>query len=568
MKNSNLAPNLLAQALDLCKRAFIYNFIFSFFINVLMLASSIYSLQILDRVLSSSSMETLLMLSIIMIFIYVILAFFQIVRSFVFMQISNWLDKKLSTPLLEVSIAYGGKNQGSQNLRDLATIKSLITGQAITHLFDAPWAIIYLLVIFFIHWVNGFIVLAGAVLLLVLAFLNEKLTKKQFEKANEINVLSLQNIEAISRNAEVIKAMGMKKNIVHNWQEINDNFLKINDKAMAKNSLVTNLTKSIRLLIQMSTMAVGAILVMKNYMSAGGIIATSILSGKALAPFDAAMNIYKTLINSKKSYTRLTKTLENYQATEEKMELPEPQGAVSIENLIYKSANSDDIFVKNVNLNIAAGEAIGLIGPSGAGKTSLVRLILGILSPTKGCVRLDGADIADQDDKKIGKYIGYLPQDIELFNTTIKENIARMIKGASAEEIIEAAKFTNIHELILKFSKGYETNALTLSAGQKQLVALARAFYAKPKLVVLDEPNSNLDSAGEKALLNTILQAKKSKITVIIISHKPAILNFVDKIIYFNEGEVKAFDESKKIIQMLAVQNNRGVKKIEENPKK
>lgn len=560
MQHNKFQPNLLQQSLDLCKRAFIYNFIFSFFINILMLASSIYSLQILDRVLSSSSMETLLMLTIIMIIIYIILAFLQIVRSFIFMQISNWLDGKLSTPLLENSIEYNSNNYGSQNLRDLANIKSLITGQAITHLFDAPWAIIYLLVIFLIHWINGFIVLFGAAILLILAFLNEKLTKKQFEKANEINVISLKNIEAISRNAEVIKAMGMKKDIVGKWQEVNNNFLKYNDKAMAKNSLISNATKSFRLLIQMATMAVGAILVMKNNMSPGGIIATSILSGKALAPFDAAMNIYKSIINGKKSYHRLTISLENYQALEERIELPEPVGNIEIENLIYKLPKSDNFIVKNVNLKINSGEIIGLIGPTGAGKTSLVRLLLGILSPNKGSVRLDGADIKLQNDEKIGKFIGYLPQDIELFNTSIKENIARMNKKLDNDAIISAAKFTNIHNLILKFPNGYETNAQTLSSGQKQLVALARAFYCKPKFVILDEPNSNLDSVGEKALLDTILKAKKAQITVIIISHKPSILNFVDKIIYFNDGEVKAFDEAKKVLKILSATKN--IKKL------
>jgi len=295
-------------------------------------------------------------------------------------------------------------------------------------------------------------------------------------------------------------------------------------------------------------------------MSPGGIIATSILSGKALAPFDAAMNIYKSIINGKKSYHRLTKSLENYQALEERIELPEPVGNIEIENLIYKLPKSDNFIVKNVNLKINSGEIIGLIGPTGAGKTSLVRLLLGILSPNKGCVRLDGADIKLQNDEKIGKFIGYLPQDIELFNTSIKENIARMNKKLDNDAIISAAKFTNIHNLILKFPNGYETNAQTLSSGQKQLVALARALYNNPKFVILDEPNSNLDTVGEKALLDTILKAKKSQITVIIISHKPSILNFVDKIIYFNDGEVKAFDEAKKVLNILSATKN--IKKV------
>jgi PrtD family type I secretion system ABC transporter len=550
--SKNQHNNILRESLELCKRAFLYNFIFSFFINVFMLSSSIYSLQILDRVLSSSSMETLLMLTIIMVIIYIILAALQIVRSFIFMHIANWLDNKLSTPLVETSISYNSTNKGSQNLRDLGTIKSLITGPVITHLFDAPWAAIYLLVIFFIHWINGVIVLIGALILLALALLNEKLTKKQLEKVNEINIQSMQNIEVISRNSEVIKAMGMKYNIVASWQDLNKVYVQENNKVIVKSNFITNITKSIRLLIQMSTMGVGAILVMKNNMSAGGIIATSILSGKALAPFDAAVTIYKTLINSKKSYQRLSESLANYQLDHDKITLPKPQGNVMLDNLIYKLPNSDKFIIKGVNLDIKAGHIIGLIGPSGAGKTSLARLMVGVLQATKGCVRLDGGDITLQDDQEIGKYIGYLPQDIELFNATIKDNIARMDKKASSDAIIAAAKFTNIHDLILKLPDGYETNATNLSAGQKQRIALARAFFAQPKLVILDEPNSNLDSIGEKALLQTIANAKQAEITTIIISHKPAILNFVDKIIFFNEGEVKTYDDAAKVINILS----------------
>ncbi len=298
-KKIKAEDNLLKEYLTLCKRAFACNFIFSFFINILMLSTSIYSLQILDRVLSSNSMETLLMLSIIMIVVYTILAFLQIIRSFIFTQISNWLDSKLSSPLLESSITYDAKTKGSQNLRDLQTIKSFITGQAVTHLFDAPWAIIYFIVIFFIHWINGFIVLAGAAILLILALVNEKLTKKQIEKSNEMNVLSMKKVDAISRNAEVVKAMGMKADMTNSWQKINKELTKITTSLAVRSAIITNITKSIRLLIQMAVMAVGAVLVIKAKMSAGGIIATSILTGKALAPFDNAVTIYKALINAK-----------------------------------------------------------------------------------------------------------------------------------------------------------------------------------------------------------------------------------------------------------------------------
>lgn len=550
LKDQN--DNLLKEYLSKCKRAFAYNFVFSFFINILMLSTSIYSLQVLDRVLSSNSLETLLMLSIIMIFIYVILAFLQTVRSFIFTQISNWLDSKLSSPLLEVSINYESKTKGSQNLRDLQTIKSFINSPALTHLFDGPWAIVYFIVIFFIHWVNGFIVIGGAFILFILALINEKLTKKQIEKSNEINVISMKKIDAISRNAEVIKAMGMKIDMTNSWQKINKELTKVSTSLAARSSIITNINKSTRLLIQMLVMAVGAILVIKGKMSAGGIIATSILTGKALAPFDHAITIYKSFLNAKKSYLRLLENLKTIQEKEDKIKLPEPKGEIHLDKIFYKIPNTDQFIINGVNIKINAGEIIGVIGPSGSGKTTLARLITNILNPTKGSIRLDGSDLKNQDSEEIGKYIGYLPQDIELFEGNIKDNIARMKENAKSEEIIEAAKFAGVHELIINLPKSYETNALNLSAGQRQRIGLARAFFRKPKFVILDEPNSNLDTEGENALIKTIEMAKKEKITTMIISHRPTILNSVDKILVLHNGEAKIFDEAKKVIKQLS----------------
>ncbi|MFT6332938.1 MAG: ATP-binding cassette subfamily C protein [Lentimonas sp.] len=517
-----------------------------------MLSTSIYSLQVLDRVLSSNSMETLMMLSIIMVVVYAILAFLQIIRSFIFTQVSNWLDSKLSSPLLESSITFDAKTKGSQNLRDLQTIKSFITGQPITHLFDAPWAIIYFIVIFFIHWVNGFIVLGGAAILFILALLNEKLTKKQIEKSNEMNVLSMKRIDVISRNAEIVKAMGMKTDMTKSWQKINQDLTKITTSLAVRSAIITNITKSIRLLIQMSVMAVGALLVIKGKMSAGGIIATSILTGKALAPFDQAVSIYKAVINAKKSYSRLVENLKTFEEKEEKMQLPEPKGEIQLDKIFYKIPNSDQMIIKGINITINSGEIIGIIGSSGSGKTTLARLITNVLTPDKGSVRLDGSDLKNQDSEEVGRHMGYLPQDIELFEGAIKDNIARMKEDANSEEIVEAANFAGIHDLIIKLPKSYETNAINLSAGQRQRIGLARAFFGKPKFVVLDEPNSNLDSGGDQALMNTIKNARQAGITTIIISHRPTILSVVDKILVIHEGEAKMFDEAKKVIKEMS----------------
>ena len=548
--------NALKEALTLCNRAFSANFIFSFFINILMLSTSIYSLQILDRVLSSNSVETLIMLSLIMIVIYIILAFLQTIRALVFNQISNWLDSKLSSTLLANSISFEATTKGSQNIRDLQSLKSFINSSAVTHLFDAPWSIIYFIVIFFIHWINGFIVVIGATVLLILALLNEKLTKSYVEKSNELNVISMKKIDSISRNAEVIKAMGMKLDMTNTWQKLNTELNNITKSLTLRSSIISNITRSLRLFLQMAVMASGAMLVIKGKMSAGGIIATSILTGKALAPFDHAITIYKSFLNAKASYLRLSNSLENHDENEEKIELPEPKGDVQLDKLIYKIPNTDLNIIKGINISINAGEVIGLIGSSGSGKTTLARLITNVLQPNKGSVRIDGADIKNQDSEIVGQYIGYLPQDVELFEGTIKANISRMKDDAKSESIIEAAKFAGIHDLINKLPQAYETNANILSAGQRQRIGLARSFFGKPKLVVLDEPNSNLDAEGEVALMQAIQNARASNITTIIISHKPSILSVVDKILVLKDGQAKIFDEAKTVIKQLAGDEN------------
>jgi PrtD family type I secretion system ABC transporter len=491
-----------------------------------------------------------------MIVIYIILAFLQTIRALVFNQISNWLDSKLSSTLLANSISFEATTKGSQNIRDLQSLKSFINSSAVTHLFDAPWSIIYFIVIFFIHWINGFIVVIGATVLLILALLNEKLTKSYVEKSNELNVISMKKIDSISRNAEVIKAMGMKLDMTNTWQKLNTELNNITKSLTLRSSIISNITRSLRLFLQMAVMASGAMLVIKGKMSAGGIIATSILTGKALAPFDHAITIYKSFLNAKASYLRLANSLENLDENEEKIELPEPKGDVQLDKLIYKIPNTDLNIIKGINISINAGEVIGLIGPSGSGKTTLARLITNVLQPNKGSVRIDGADIKNQDSEIVGQYIGYLPQDVELFEGTIKANISRMKDDAKSESIIEAAKFAGIHDLINKLPQAYETNANILSAGQRQRIGLARSFFGKPKLVVLDEPNSNLDAEGEVALMQAIQNARASNITTIIISHKPSILSVVDKILVLKDGQAKIFDEAKTVIKQLAGDEN------------
>jgi len=556
MSNNLQIPQqqIIKLSLDSCKKAFWFCLIFSFFISIFTLASSIYSMQVLDRVLSSNSFETLLYLTIIVLVFLIFLGILTQIRSTIFLHVSNWLDEKLSSVLFNSSIEAQGsnKNISSQNMRDLQTLKSFISGPNLATLFDAPFAVIYLIMIFFIHFINGFITLIGGLIMLKMAYINEKSTKELIDKTNQMQVEVMKDFEIISSNSEVINAMGMKANVRENWQAGNDELRKASTDLTTLSNKISSITKTLRMALQTITMASSAILVMYNKMSSGGIIATSILAGKALAPFDNAIGLWKSLKTAKSSYFRLNESLKYYVEEKGKIELPIPRGEIIVDKLIYKLEKSDRLLIKGISFKINHGEVIGIIGPTGSGKTTLARLLVGVLKPNSGIVKIDGANLFDQDLEKIGKHIGYLPQDVELFKGLVKHNIARMDKNAKDEEIIKASQFCDIHEIILSLSQGYETliekDASNLSAGQKQRIALARAYFGDVKFVVLDEPNSNLDSEGETALNNAILRAKENKITTIIITHRTSVISICDKVMILRDGEIKSFDSVDKIL--------------------
>ena len=556
MSNNLQIPQqqIIKLSLDSCKKAFWFCLIFSFFISIFTLASSIYSMQVLDRVLSSNSFETLLYLTIIVLVFLIFLGILTQIRSTIFLHVSNWLDEKLSSVLFNSSIEAQGsnKNISSQNMRDLQTIKGFISGPNLATLFDAPFAVIYLIMIFFIHFINGFITLIGGLIMLKMAYINEKSTKELIDKTNQMQVEVMKDFEIISSNSEVINAMGMKANVRENWQAGNDELRKASTDLTTLSNKISSITKTLRMALQTITMASSAILVMYNKMSSGGIIATSILAGKALAPFDNAIGLCKSLKTAKSSYFRLNESLKYYVEEKGKIELPIPIGEIIVDKLIYKLEKYDRLLIKGISFKINHGEVIGIIGPTGSGKTTLARLLVGVLKPNSGIVKIDGANLFDQDLEKIGKHIGYLPQDVELFKGLVKHNIARMDKNAKDEEIIKAAQFCDVHEIILSLTQGYETpiekDASNLSAGQKQRIALARAYFGDVKFVVLDEPNSNLDAEGETALNNAILGAKKNKITTVIITHRTSVISICDKVMVLRDGEVRAFDSADKVL--------------------
>ncbi|MBM5782182.1 MAG: type I secretion system permease/ATPase [Pelagibacterales bacterium] len=545
---------LIQELLSNCKKAFYFCLFFSFFISIFTLASSIYSMQVLDRVLSSSSIETLIYLTIIVAAFLVFLGIITNIRSSIFLEVSNWLEEKLSSALFNNIVESNSQDKSisSQNMKDLQVLKNFISGNNLSVFFDVPFAAIYLIVIFFIHPVNGFITLLGGLLVLKIAYINEKSTKSLIEKTNQLQIEVMNDFEIISSNSEVVNSMAMKGNVRKIWEEKNNELRKASSELSDLSNKISSTSKTARMIISTITMAASAVLVIYNKMSSGGIIATSILAGKALAPFDASISLWKSFKSAKISYFRLNQSLKNYVEDKDKIELPAMTGEVVVEKLYYKSNKTGQVLLKDISFNIKAGEVVAIIGPSGSGKTTLARLLTGVLKPTSGYVRFDGANIADQDLEKIGKYIGYLPQDIELFKGSVKHNISRMNKEVEDSEIIKAAQFCDVHEVILSFLQGYETevekNASNLSSGQKQRIALARSFFGDVKFVILDEPNSNLDSDGEIALSNAIKRAKENKITTLIITHRPSITSICDKVMIIKDGELKAFDEAKKVL--------------------
>ena len=562
MEQNNQPYLAIKNALNSCKKAFIFCFLFSFFISIFTLTSSIYSMQVLDRVLSSNSIETLIFLTLMVAVFLVFLGILTYVRSMIFLHISNWLDENLAPILFHNEIDSKSiehkklsKNINYQQLQDLKIVKNFISGQHLAILFDTPFAIIYLIIIFFIHPINGCITVIGGLLMLKMAYINERSTKELIDKTSSLQAESMRDFEIIASNSEVINAMAMKSNVYNNWQAIHSELRRESTALASVSNKISAISKSMRIVIQTITMASSAILVIFNKMSSGGIIATSILAGKALAPFDSAISLWKTIKTAKASFARLNESLKNNVAGLDKIELPTPRGEILVDKLSYKNPNSDRFVIKGISFKIEAGEVIGIIGPTGSGKTTLARLLVGVLKPVTGSIRIDGASIFDQNSEKIGKYIGYLPQDIELFKGSVKQNIARMDKNANEEAIINASKFCGIHEIILGLPQGYETeimkNASNLSAGQKQRIVLARAFFDDVKFVILDEPNSNLDSDGEIALNKAIIKAKENNITTVIITQRTSVASVCDKIMILKDGEIKAFDKSETIIKKL-----------------
>lgn len=540
----------LKEGLLACKVMLRYVLFFGCMINLLLLSTPIYSMQVLDRVLSSGNLDTLLMLTLVIFLALVLLGFLQGARSFAMNRMGNWFEKKLSETVFASSVnasLLSKGNANSQQMRDLQTIKTYITSPGLIAMMDLPWALIFLVVLFALHTTMGLLTIIGGAILILVGLIADRATKPLLDKNNDQFIKSMRYVEQSARNAEVVKVMGMLNNVISSWQKLNKKVQTIQSLTVERQAVFTEITKLVRTVIQISVTGIGAYLCIAEpgQFSSGAIIASSSLVGRALSPFEVAINSLKGYINCKKAYERLNNSFVVSTADNINMSLPEPEGRLEIENLYFAPQGVQKHILKGITFNLNAGETLVIVGPSASGKTTLAKLLVGCYEPSIGSVRIDGASLKDWKPTELGQYLGYLPQDVELFSGTVRENISRMDSDADPDLVVIASQLAGIHDMILQLPKAYDTeigpDGSVLSGGQKQRVGLARAFYGKPKLLVLDEPNASLDAIGEQALASAIEFAKDEKITTILISHRPSILNLADKIMVIKDGMMVAF---------------------------
>ncbi|WP_191602256.1 type I secretion system permease/ATPase [Marinomonas algicola] len=559
MSKTNV-KNDLKGALTASKRGFLAAGFFSLFINLLMLTSPFYMLQVYDRVVASRSLETLYFLTMIMVLMFTIMGTLTWVRSLILVRVSNQMDQKLSTRVYSAMFELGVRSPNqrtSQPLSDLTTLRQFMTGNGLFAFFDAPWMPIYIGVMFLFHPAFGWFAICAAIILVIVAILNEKSTKKLLTEANGENVKAQSLATGNLRNSEVLHAMGMLPNIMGRWHKQHQTFLEKQTHASDKAGIYANLSKVLRMIFQSLILGMGAYFVVINEMSPGMMIAGSILMGRALAPVDLIIGSWSGFNNARTSYGRLSEILEAIPANERNMQLPTPTGNITVENLFVVPPGSKAPAIKGINLDIPTGDLVGVVGPSAAGKSTLARAMLGIWPASNGAVRIDGAEIQHYNRDELGPHIGYLPQDIELFSGTVSENIARFSE-VDADKVVLAAKKAGVHELILRLPNAYDTvigtDSGALSGGQRQRIGLARALYGSPKVVILDEPNSNLDEHGERALAQTLQILKAQKTTTFVISHRTSILRSIDKLLVMREGQVQFFGPRDEVMKKLALQ--------------
>jgi ATP-binding cassette subfamily C exporter for protease/lipase len=538
-------------------RIFLVAGVFSFFVNALMLVPSLYMMQVYDRVLSSRNEMTLVMVTLITLGLYGLLGGLELIRSQLMLrasiQLDNLLNNRVFSATFEATLRGGGANP-AQALSDVTNLRQFLTGPGLFAFFDAPWAPIFLVVITLLHPWLGVFSLVGSIILVALTWLTERMTQKPLSDANTYSAQASNFAGNNLKNAEVIEAMGMLPGVRSRWDAKHRASLALQQLASDRAGKISALTRFVRLAQQSLILGLGALLVIEGELSPGGMIASSILMGRVVGPVEQVIGVWKSLISVRASYDRLQSLLSAIPARDPGMPLPPPTGQVSIENLVAVAPNSEAAILKGISASFGPGEVLGVIGPSASGKSTLARLLVGVWPAASGKVRLDGVDIYEWNKTEVGPHIGYLPQDVELFEGTVAENISRFAE-LDAKEVVLAAQRAGIHEMILRFPNGYGTligpGGSFLSGGQRQRIGLARALYGAPALVVLDEPNSNLDDAGEQALLKAILWLKEKGSTVVLITHRTNVVGVVDKLMMLRDGVIQLFGPRDEVMATL-----------------
>ena len=548
-------PNLLDKVLSAGRRQFRTLFVLSFLSNLLLLASSIYMLQVFDRVLSSGSIDTLLWLSVITIGAIVTYGLLEHARRRILSRTGTWISSELSGEVLRRAMSARLKTGTTPaGLGDVADLKAFAGGDAILAFLDAPWSPLFIAIIWLMHPVLGMIALGGAIVLFLLGVLNDVFTRKSQAAVAQEMRLTRRAAETYLQSADTLAGLGMAEQATARWHERNNATERDGANVGELGQVFFNLTRTIRLGLQIAILGMGAALVLRAELTAGGMIAASIILARALSPVERSISAWKSFVSYLSARKRLVRLFQSIPDAKDRISLPRPEGRLTVEELRYFAPDTGTPVIKSVSFRLAPGETCGVLGPSVSGKSKLCKVLVGALPPSFGDLRLDGAEIAEWDAAERGKYVGYLPQTSVLFDGTVAENIARMGKPDKSE-VIRAAKEAGAHEMILALPQGYETEVGIygdiLSGGQKQRIGLARALYGQPSLIVLDEPNSNLDGMGEIALQNALESMKARKATVVIVSHVPNILRRADKVLVVQDGTMIRFGPRDEVMQQM-----------------
>lgn len=548
----------LKKSLLSAKKSFIMVGLFSMFINILMLVPPLYMLQLYDRVLGSRSQDTLIMLTLIVVVLFITMGLLEVVRSRVLVRVGNKLDSMLSQRIFDSLFELERKAPGrssSMPLNDLTQVRQFMTGNGLFAFFDAPWMPIYIIVLFIFHPAFGFFAIFAAIVLVGITIANEYSTKDKLAEANNLSRASTIYVDSNIRNAEVVNAMGMRNNISKVWADKYYGFLNAQNIASDSAGVWSNLSKSLRVMFQSLILGLGAYLAINMEVTPGMMIAASIIMGRALAPLDLIIGSWKGFSSARSSYERIEGLLNDFPKDKEYMQLPAPKGEITLENVVVIPPSGTVPSLKGISMKIEKGDVVGIIGPSAAGKSSLARVMLGLWPLSNGVARIDKADISQWDREDLGKYVGYLPQDIELFEGTVSQNIARFGE-VEPEKVVEAATKAGVHEMILKLPEGYDTKigpgGASLSGGQRQRIGLARALYNNPVFIVLDEPNSNLDDVGEAALVEAIKTLRAGGTTVVIITHRTNVLQATNKLALINNGVLELYGNTNDVLNAIA----------------